>query len=228
MKIRAIITGSTGMVGKGVLYECLENPDVESVLLINRSPLGIKHDKLKEIVHKDFNDLSSIKDELNGFNACYFCMGISSVGLSEDKYRKITYDITLHFAKSLIEINGDMTFIYVSGTGTDSTEKGRMMWARVKGKTENDILAMPFKGAYMFRPGYIQPMRGIKSRTRVYNVLYFFFKPLYPILKKLFPKFVTNTDNVGKAMIKASLQGYDKKHLENVDINKLAEEVVGD
>jgi hypothetical protein len=222
MKIKAIITGTTGMVGKGVLYECFESPDVESVLVINRQPLGLQHSKLKEIIHNDFHDLSPLKEELKGYNACFFCMGISSVGLSEEKYHQVTHDITLHFAKVLLGLNPQMTFIYVSGTGTDSSEKGRMMWARVKGKTENAILAMPFKDAYMFRPGYIQPTRGIKSRTRIYNVFYFFLKPLYPLMKRLIPKYMTDTDLVGKAMINAVLKGYPKKHLENADINKLA------
>ena len=219
MKIKAIISGSTGMVGKGVLYECLESNDVESVLVVNRQALGIEHNKIKEIILNDFHDLSSIRDQLQGYNACFFCLGISSVGLSEEKYHKVTYDLTLHFANTLQELNPDLTFIYVSGEGTDSSEKGRMMWARVKGKTENALLGMPFKAAFMFRPGYIQPMRGIKSRTRAYNALYFIFKPLYPLLKWLFPKHVTTTDNVGKAMIAVTLNGYKKKWLGNGDIN---------
>ena len=161
MKINAIITGTTGMVGEGVLYECLLHPDVESVLVINRTPCGIKHEKLKEIIHKNFLDLSSIEDQLKEYNACYFCAGISSMGKSEEQYKRITYDLTLNFANTLLRSNPDMTFCYVSGVGTDSTEKGRSMWARVKGKTENDLMKLQFKAAYMFRPGYIQPTKGL-------------------------------------------------------------------
>ena len=151
MKIKAIITGATGMVGEGVLHECLLHPDVESVLVINRKPCGVKHEKLKEIIHKDFLDLSAIEEQLAGYNACYFCAGVSSVGKKEDEYTRITYDLTLNFANTLVKLNPDMTFCYVSGVGTDSTEKGRSMWARVKGKTENDLLKLPFKAAYMFQ-----------------------------------------------------------------------------
>ena len=150
MKIKAIITGVTGMVGEGVLHECLNHSEVESVLVISRKPCGVKHEKLKEIIHKDFSDLSSIEDQLAGYNACYFCAGVSSVGKKEDEYKRITYDLTLNFAKTLFKLNSDMTFCYVSGVGTDSTEKGKSMWARVKGKTENDLLKLGFKDAYMF------------------------------------------------------------------------------
>lgn len=223
MKIKAIITGATGMVGKGVLLECLESSDVESVLLINRKPIGIKHDKLKEIIHQDFYNLSSIEDKLKGYNACYFCLGVSVLGLPEEQYHKITYELTIHMAKVLSKLNTDMVFCYVSGTGTDSTEKGRSMWARIKGKTENAILKLPFKDAYMFRPGYIQPMKGIKSKTKLYQAIYILLKPLYPIFKMAFPKYVTSTIKVGKAMINVTLYGYDKKHLENKDINILSE-----
>ena len=219
MKIKAIITGTTGMVGKGVLLECLESAEVESVLIINRRPLGIEHVKLKEIVHGDFHDLSSIKSELEGYNACYFCLGVSSVGMKEESYSRVTYDLTLHMAETLVELNKEMTFCYVSGTRTDSSEKGRSMWARVKGRTENALLALPFKAAYMFRPGYIQPMKGIRSATKLYNTLYVVFKPLYPLFKSLFPKYVTSTVQVGEAMINIVSKGYEKKFLENRDIN---------
>ncbi|MFI5237978.1 MAG: NAD-dependent epimerase/dehydratase family protein, partial [Ignavibacteriales bacterium] len=188
MKIRAIITGVTGMVGEGVLHECLLHPDIESVLVINRKPCGVKHNKLKEIIHKDFFDLSSIKNQLAGHNACYFCAGVSSVGKKEDEYKRITYDLTLNFANTLVKLNPEMTFCYVSGVGTDSTEKGRSMWARVKGKTENDLMKLPFKAAYMFRPGYIQPTKGLKNSYKIYKV----FTPFYPILKTLFPKYVVS------------------------------------
>ncbi len=172
MKIKAIITGSTGMVGKGILLECLENPNVESILVINRKSLGMRHKKLKEIIHKDFYKLEEIEDELEGYNACYFALGISSVGMSETDYTKITYDLTINFAKTLLEKNKEMTFCFVSGYGSDSSEKGKTMWARVKGKTENAILAMPFKNSFAFRPAYIQPIGEVKSKTRLYDFLF--------------------------------------------------------
>ena len=218
MKINAIITGVTGMVGEGVLHECLLHPDVESVLVINRKPCGVKHEKLIEIIHKDFSDLSSIEDQLAGYNACYFCAGVSSVGKKEDEYKRITYDLTLNFANTLVKLNPDMTFCYVSGVGTDSTEKGRSMWARVKGKTENDLLKLPFKDAYMFRPGYIQPIKGLKNAYKIYKV----FVPFYPILKTLFPKYVVSLEEIGKSMINVTLFGSDKKILECRDIVKLS------
>ncbi len=159
------------MVGEGVLHECLKHQDVESVLVINRKPCGVEHPRLKEIIHKDLYDLSSIEDQLKRYNACYFCAGVSSIGKKEDEYKHITYDLTISFAKTLIKLNPGMTFCYVSGVGTDSTEKGRSMWARVKGKTENDLLELPFKAAYMFRPGYIQPTKGLKNTYKMYKVL---------------------------------------------------------
>lgn len=214
MKINAIITGVTGMVGEGVLHECLLHPDVESVLVINRKPCGVKHEKLLEIIHKDFSDLSSIESQLKGYNACFFCAGVSSVGKKEDEYRRITYDLTLNLAKTLLKLNPDMTFCYVSGVGTDSTEKGRSMWARVKGKTENDLLKFGFKDAYMFRPGYIQPTKGLKNAYKIYKV----FVPFYPILKTLFPKYVVSLEELGKAMINVTLYESDKKVLECRDI----------
>jgi len=218
MKIKAIITGVTGMVGEGVLHECLLHPEVESVLVINRKPCGVKHEKLKEIIHKDFLDLSSIEDQLAGYNACYFCAGVTSVGKKEDEYRRITYYLTMNFAKKLVDLNPDMTLCYVSGVGTDSTEKGRSMWARVKGKTENDLLKLPFKAAYMFRPGYIQPIKGLKNTYKIYKV----FVPFYPILKTLFPKYVVTLEEIGKSMINVTLYGSEKKVLECRDIAKLS------
>jgi len=222
MKINAIITGSTGMVGKGLLVECLESEHVKSVLLINRQPVGFEHPKVKEIIHKNTFDLTSIKDQLTGYNVCYFCLGVTAAGKSEQEYHIITYDLTLNFAKTILEQNPDSIFCYVSGAGTDSTEKGRMMWARVKGKTENKILAMSFKSAYMFRPAYIQPMKGIRSKTKLYNMFYSFLKYFYFILKS-FPKYVTSTDRLGKAMIKTVAKGYDKNILESKDINFITE-----
>ncbi|MEJ2195375.1 MAG: NAD-dependent epimerase/dehydratase family protein [Ignavibacteriaceae bacterium] len=216
MKINAIITGATGMVGEGVLHECLLHPDVESVLVLNRKPSGVKHEKLKEIIHKDFFDLSPIEDQITGFNACYFCAGVSSVGKKENEYKHITYDLTINFAKTLIKHNPEMTFCYVSGSGTDSTEKGKIMWARVKGKTENDLMKLAFKESYMFRPGYIQPTKGLKNAYKIYKV----FMPFYPILKILFPKYVVSLEEIGKAMINVTLCGSDKKILECKDTVK--------
>jgi len=216
MKIKAILTGATGMVGEGVLHECLLHPNVESVLVINRKPCGVKHEKLKEIIHKDFFNLSSIEEQLKGYNSCYFCAGVSSVGKKEDEYRSITYDLTLNFANTLVKLNPEMTFCYVSGVGTDSTEKGRSMWARIKGKTENDLLKLPFKAAYMFRPGYIQPTKGLKNTYKAYKI----FTPFYPLIKLLFSKFATTLNEIGLAMINVTLYGSEKKVLECRDIGQ--------
>jgi len=220
MKIKSIITGVTGMVGEGVLHECLKHPEVESVLVINRKPCGVKHKKLSEIIHKNFFDLSTIENQLAGFNACYFCAGVSSVGKKEEEYKHITYDLTLNFAKTLLKLNSEMTFCYVSGSGTDSTEKGRLMWARVKGKTENDLLNLGFKDAYMFRPGFIKPTKGLKNAYKSYM----FFTPFYPIFRKLFPKFVVTLEEIGLAMINVTLVGSDRKVLECKDIAQMAKQ----
>jgi hypothetical protein len=219
--MKVILLGSSGMVGKGVLLECMDDPNVEKILLINRSPIRIIHPKIKEIIHYDFNDLSTLKDELKGFDTCFFCLGITSAGLNEEKYTKITYDLTLNFARAFVTTNPNSVFCYVSGAGTDSSEKGRSMWARVKGKTENDLLKLPFKAAYMFRPGYIQPLKGIRSKTGWYNAVYVVFKPLYFLLKP-FKSFVTDTVSLGKAMINVALKGYEKKIIESSDIYTLS------
>ncbi|MBK7631765.1 MAG: NAD-dependent epimerase/dehydratase family protein [Ignavibacteriales bacterium] len=218
MKIKAIITGVTGMVGEGVLHECLLHPEVENVLVINRKPCGVKHEKLKEIIQKDFFDLTQIENQLTGYNGCYFCAGVSSVGKKEDEYKHITYDLTLNFAKTLLKLNSDMTFCYVSGVGTDSTEKGKSMWARVKGKTENDLLKLPFKAAFMFRPGYIHPTKGLKNTYKVYKI----FAPLYPVWKILFPKYIITLKEIGLAMINVTQFGSDNKVLECKDIVRLS------
>lgn len=204
------------MVGEGVLHVCLNSPEVESVLVINRKSCGIAHPKLKEIIHKDFMALTEIENHLVGYNACYFCAGVSSVGKSEEVYKKITYDLTLNFAKTLSKINKDIVFTYVSGTGTDSTEKGKLMWARIKGKTENDLLNLGFKDAFMYRPGYIQPIKGLKKTYNIYKIL----SPFYPIFEKLFPKFVISLEELGNSMINITLNSYQKKVLENFDIRK--------
>ena len=222
INIKAIITGATGMVGEGVLHESLIHPEVESVLVVNRRPCGVKHDKLKEIIHNDFFDLGTIEGQMTGYNACFFCAGVTSVGKKEDEYRHLTYDMTMNFAETLVKVNGEkgkeMTFCYVSGTGTDSTEKGKVMWARIKGKTENDLMMLPFKNSYMFRPGYIQPIKGLRNTYTFYK----FLVPFYPILKTLFPKYTVTLKEVGQAMINVTLYGPDKKILECIDIRKAA------
>lgn len=219
--MKAIITGSTGMVGKAVLLECIDDARVKEVLLINRNPLAISHLKVKEIIHKDFMDFTSIQDQLIGYDLCCHCMGVSSAGMNEDQYAEFTFTITKQLATTLHEINPDMVFNYVSGTGTDSTEKGKTMWARVKGRTENMILKMGFKDAYMFRPGVIIPERGIVSRTKLYNLFYIIARPFFPLLKKM--KSVTTTTNIGKAMINSYYNSQQLKFLEGKDINDLAE-----
>jgi len=221
VSMNVLLFGATGMVGQGVLRECLLDPDVRSVLSIGRSTTGQQHEKLHEIVHEDFSDFSAIEPELSGFDACFFCLGVSSAGMTEEQYERVTYDFTMAAAQTLARLNPGMTFIYVSGAGTDSTERGSTMWARVKGKTENALLRLPFKAAYMFRPGVIQPLHGIKSKTKSYRVFYAVTRPLLPILKALFPRYVTTTEQVGRAMIKAARQGAPKPVLESQDINSL-------
>ncbi|RLD20886.1 MAG: epimerase [Bacteroidetes bacterium] len=219
MKIKAIITGSTGMVGEGVLHECLKHPDVTKVIVINRRPCGVQHDKLEEIIHTDFFDFSSIKERLRGYNACYFCMGVSSVGMNEEKYHHLTYDITSALSNVLAEMGGDATFCYISGAGTDSTEKGRSMWARVKGKTENHVMAL-FANGYAFRPGYIQPIKGLKNTYKVYK----FIAPFYPVLKTLFPGAVCTLEDIGLSMIHVTQTAHDPRILECRDITRIAHE----
>jgi uncharacterized protein YbjT (DUF2867 family) len=209
------------MVGQGVLRECLLDDEVESVLTIGRSATGQQHAKLQEIVHKDFWDFSAIEDKLSGYDACFFCLGVSSAGMSEQNYERMTYGITMAAAQTLAKRNPGMTFIYVSGAGTDSSERGRSMWARVKGRTENALLKLPFKAAYMFRPGYIQPLHGIKSKNKMVNAFYAVLGPMYPVWKAILPKYVTTTEQLGRAMIKVARQGSSKHVLENEDINNI-------
>ena len=217
--MNVVLFGATGMVGQGVLRECLLDADVRSVLSIGRSAIGQQDPKLRELVHTDFLNYSAIENQLSGFDACFFCLGVSSAGMPEDRYKKLTYDITLAAARTLARLNPAMTFIYVSGMGTDSSERGRSMWARVKGKTENDLLRLPFKAAYMFRPAVIVPLDGIKSKTKVYQLFYSVLGPLLPFLNGRFPKYVTTTRQLGRAMIKVARYGATKPVLENVDIN---------
>jgi|SRR5579872_974529 len=216
-----IIFGATGMVGQGVLRECLLDTDVRRVLAIGRSVTGQRHEKLRELVHKDLSDFSGVERELSGFDACFFCLGVSSAGMTEDRYHRVTYDITMAAAQTLVKLSPNMTFIYVSGARADSTESGRVMWARVKGKTENALLRLPFKAAYLFRPAGIQPMHGITSRTRAYRIVYALATPLLPLLRARFPKYVTTTEQLGLAMLNVAKNGYAKPVLESSDINSI-------
>lgn len=221
-KIKVIITGATGMVGEGVLHEALQHPAVESVLVINRKSCGVTHPKLTEIIHADFFDLSAIEPQLSGYSACFFCLGVSSVGVKEPEYTKVTYDLTIGFAKTLSRLNPDMTICYVSGSGTDSTEKGKMMWARVKGKTENDLMKLPFKAAYNFRPPFMLPTDGLKNVLPWYKYVTW----LYPVCRPLFPSYFITLRELGLAMIGSVLWGYEKKVLEANDIVGLAKKVI--
>ena len=217
-KIKTIITGTTGMVGEGVLHECLQHSDIEQVLVINRRPCGVTHPKLKEIIHADFHNLFPIQEQLTGYNACFFCLGVSSVGMKEPEYYRLTYTLTMHMAELLAKQNPDMTFCYISGASTDSSEKGRMMWARVKGKTENDLMKLPFQQVYNFRPGVIEPTKGLKNTLPYYK----YFGWLLPVIKMLGPNYVSSLQEIGLAMIHAVTKGYEKKILEVKDIKMLA------
>jgi uncharacterized protein YbjT (DUF2867 family) len=217
--MKVILFGATGMVGQGCLRECLLDAGVDSVLVVGRNPTGQRHAKLREIVHDNFFDFSGIESQLGGYDACFFCLGVSSVGMSEERYRHLTYDITLAAATTLSKLNPGMVFIYVTGRGTDSTEQGRLMWARVKGKTENDLRKLPFKAAYMFRPAGIQPLHGIRSKTAWYQALYVVAAPVLTLLNRVAPKYVTTTEQVGRAMIKVARDGYPRAVLESEDIN---------
>jgi uncharacterized protein YbjT (DUF2867 family) len=219
--MKVILFGATGMVGQGVMRECLIDPKVETVLAVGRSPTGVQNAKLREIVHDNFLDFSTIESQLAGYDACFFCLGVSSVGMSEERYRHLTYDITLGAATTLSRLNPGMVFVYVTGQGTDSTEQGRLMWARVKGKTENDLLKLPFKAAYMFRPAGIQPLHGVRSRTAWVQAIYVVASPLLTWLDRVAPKYMTTTEQVGRAMIKVARDGYPKPVLESEDINRL-------
>jgi uncharacterized protein YbjT (DUF2867 family) len=216
--IRVIITGVTGMVGEGVLHECLLSPDVEKVLVIGRRSCGVHHAKLTEVIHKDFFDLSSIESLLSGYNACFFCLGVSSVGMKKPDYEKMTYDLTMNFARTLSKLNPDMSFCYISGAGTDSTEKGRLHWARVKGKTENDLQKLGFRQTFLFRPGILKPTPGLKNTLGFYKWAGW----LLPIFEVLAPNQMTSLTQLGKAMIRAVANGYDKRIIEVNDIKLLA------
>jgi uncharacterized protein YbjT (DUF2867 family) len=219
--VKVILFGATGMVGQGVLRECLLDDGVKSVLAIGRSPTGQRHGKLREIPHENFFDFSTIEPQLASYDACFFCLGVSSIGMSEERYRRLTYDIALAAARTLAKLNPGMVLTYVSGRGTDSTEHGKLMWARVKGKTENDLLKLPFKAAYMFRPAGIQPLHGIRSKTGWVQAIYVGAAPVLSLLNRLAPKYMTTTEQLGRAMIKVAREGYPKPVLESEDINRL-------
>jgi len=220
--MKIILFGATGMVGQGVLRECLLSPDVKQVKTIGRSATGKEHQKLHEIVHRNLFDYSDVTADLTGFDACFFCLGVSSAGMKEEDYERVTYGITLAAATTLAQLNTDMTFIYASGMGTDSTEQGSVMWARVKGKTENALLRLPFKSVYLFRPAFIQPLHDIKSRTKLYRMMYALSTPLFPLLNAVFPHSLTTTEKIGRAMINIVMHGYPKQVLEARDINRAA------
>jgi uncharacterized protein YbjT (DUF2867 family) len=219
--MKVIIFGATGMVGQGVLRECLRDQGVSQVLTVGRSATGVAASKLTEVVHRDFFDFSALAPELAGYDACFFCLGVSSAGMSEAEYTRLTYDITLAAATVLVQGNPGMTFVYVSGMGTDSSEKGRSMWARVKGRTENALLALPFRAAYMFRPGAIQPLHGITSKTPLYRWTYRVASPFLSLLRRLAPGYVTSTEQIGRAMIKVVRNGAPRHVLEGRDISLL-------
>lgn len=219
--MKILIFGATGMVGQGVLRECLLAPDVESVVAVGRNATGQQHPRLRDLVHKDMYDYSAIEPQLQGFDACFFCLGVSSVGMKEPEYKRITYDLTLAAATVLARLNPAMTFTYVTGAGTDSSERGSSMWARVKGATENALLRLPFKAAYMFRPGMIQPLHGIRSKTPLYDAAIVVLRPVLGLAHSLWPNKVTTTEKIGRAMLAVARNGAPKVLLDPADINAL-------
>jgi uncharacterized protein YbjT (DUF2867 family) len=218
MKISAIITGATGMVGEGVLLECLAHPEVERVLMVNRKSFSVSHPKLEEVIVPDFFDLEDVKEKFKGYNACFFCAGVSSIGMTESAYRQVTYDLTMHFARTLSSVQPSLTFIYVSGSHTDSSEHGKIMWARVKGKTENDLLKLPFQAVYNFRPGFMKPTPGQRNIKSYYK----FINWMFPVFKAFMPGLVSTMGEVGMAMINIVLKGYPRPTIEVSDIKTLA------
>jgi uncharacterized protein YbjT (DUF2867 family) len=219
--MKVILFGATGMVGQGVLRECLVDAGVTEVLVVGRSPTGLQHAKLHEILHDNFTDFSAVESRLAGYDACFFCLGVSSIGMDAERYRHLTYDVTMAAATTLARLNPGLVFTYVTGRGTDSTEQGPVRWARVKGKTENDLLKMPFKAAYMFRPAGIQPLHGVRSKTGWVNAIYVVTAPLLSYLARSAPKYMTTSEQLGRAMIKVARDGYPKPTLESEDINAI-------
>ncbi|MCO1597783.1 NAD-dependent epimerase/dehydratase family protein [Micromonospora sp. RHAY321] len=215
--MRVVIFGATGMVGQGVLRECLLADDVREVLTVGRTPTGQRHPKLRELTVADVGDLDAVRDELTGVDACFYCLGVSSLGLDEATYTTVSYDYPLAAVRLLAEVSPNVTFVYVSGVGTDSTQRGRVMWARVKGRTENAVLDLLPNG-YAARPGFIQPTHGAASRTRWYRVLYAVTSPLFPVVSRLFPNQVTSTDRLGRAMLRVARQGSPRRVLAGRDL----------
>ena len=216
--MRVLLFGATGMVGQGVLRECLLAADVQEIVVVGRTPLALEHDKLHQVLHSDMLDFQPLENLLQGFDACFFCLGVSSAGMTETRYTHLTYDLTL------ARLNPQMTFIYVSGAGTDSSEAGKSMWARVKGKTENALLRLPFKAVYLFRPGLIQPLHGVRSKTRLYQAFYSACGPALSLLRRLKPGWVVSTETVGRAMLAAVRHGAPQPVVEQAEINRLASE----
>ena len=219
--MNVIIFGATGMVGRAALRESLLDPDVQRVVTVGRRATGHRHPKLRDVVHPDLLDITPIESELRGLDACFFCLGIASAGMSEAAYSAVTHDIAVAAAETLLRFNPGMTFVFISGTGADSTERGRVMWARVKGRTENALLRMPFKAVYVFRPAFILPMHGIQSRTRLYRVFYAIAKPIAPLLKAMFPTRFTTTERLGRGLLRVVREGYPTRILESADIATL-------
>jgi uncharacterized protein YbjT (DUF2867 family) len=220
--MKVVIFGASGMVGQGVLLECLRDTGVERILVVGRSTAGRQHAKLREVLVKDLFDVASYASQLTGLEACFFCLGVSSAGMTEDAYRHLTYDLTIAVAKEIVARNASLCFIYVSGAGTDSTERGRTMWARVKGATENALLRMPFRSAFVFRPGIIQPLDGIRSKTRAYHLLYVLAAPMLPLLRRAFPNSTLTTREIGQAMLAVARNGWPRPVLESKDIHAAA------
>ncbi len=220
--MNVLLFGATGMVGQGVLRECLLDPDVQLVETVGRTATGTQHPKVAEIVHADLWHYEAIETSLSGFDACFFCLGVSVSGMTEADYERVTFGITIAAAETLCRLNPQMTFVYVSGAGTDSSEQGRTMWARIKGKTENALLRLPFASAYMFRPGLIEPRDGIRSKTKLYRIFYMLAKPLLPLLRLAFPGHVLTTREIGRAMLMVARSGYPKRVLESKDIHAAA------
>ena len=220
--MKVLLFGATGMVGQGVLLECLRDPGVELVMTVGRAATGVRDAKVHEIVHRDMLNCAGMEEGLTGIDACFFCLGVSSTGMKEADYERVTYGFTMAAAEMLSRINRGMTFIYVSGSGTDSSEQGRSMWARVKGRTENALLRLPLE-AYMFRPGFIEPLDGIKSKTEMYRALYAVAGPVLPLLRRMLPNQVLSTQDIGRAMLSVARQGYAKRILETKDIRVAAD-----
>jgi uncharacterized protein YbjT (DUF2867 family) len=222
--MQVVIFGATGMVGQGALRACFADAGVQRVLAVGRTPTGVIHPKLRELIRADLTEYAGAEQELTGYDACFFCLGVASSGMDEGRYTRLTYDLTLAAATVLARLNPAMTFIYVSGTGTDSTEQGRVMWARIKGRTENALRRLPFKAVYLFRPGIIQPLHGIRSKTAAYRVFYAWTGPLLTVLRRLAPQWVLTTDSLGRAMIAVARHGADKAVLESRDLYAISEQ----